>query len=77
MNERTLLDSVQQLRRQRFSARPFALTLVAVTLISLLAWAKSSRSDGQIHTASAFGKRDLIMQDEEVRSLQSYAHRIS
>ncbi|PSN65030.1 sodium/calcium exchanger protein-like protein [Corynespora cassiicola Philippines] len=56
-------------RRRRYSARPFALTLLVISIISLLAWAKN----GQLHaTGKASGtsgtspaKRDLMSEDLE------------
>ncbi|UPX17641.1 uncharacterized protein EKO05_0007983 [Ascochyta rabiei] len=71
MHERSLLDAVQRWRRPKYSARPFALTLVAIALITLLAWAKehhtnrpgSARSD----RSGSLRRRDVTMLDEECR----------
>jgi sodium/potassium/calcium exchanger 6 len=69
MNDQTILDTVQRWRRKRYSARPFALTILAITLITLLALAKDYGSHGGDASAgSALGKRELVVaQDEEVR----------
>jgi sodium/potassium/calcium exchanger 6 len=69
MNDRFLLEKVQQWRRPRYSARPFALTILAITLMSLLAWAKGHHALGDHVTAAAVSrKRDLTILDEEVCS---------
>ena len=63
MDDSTLLNNVQRLRRSRYSARPFALTILAISLISLLAWAPSQAAAG-----GALRKRgDLSIKDEECR----------
>lgn len=64
MDERSILDTVQRWRRSKYSARPFALTILAITLITLLAWAKELR--GAPGTAT-LRKRDVTILDEEVR----------
>ncbi|KAF1943400.1 sodium/calcium exchanger protein-like protein [Clathrospora elynae] len=64
MDDRTILDTVQRWRRPRYSARPFALTILAIALMSLLAWAKTHRHDT---ASSALRKRDITILDEECR----------
>jgi sodium/potassium/calcium exchanger 6 len=68
MNDQTILDTVQRWRRKRYSARPFALTILAITLITLLALAKDYGSHvGDASAGITLGKRDLVtVQDEEV-----------
>tara|TARA_R110002003_G_scaffold2616_3_gene24505 strand:- start:13773 stop:13976 length:204 start_codon:yes stop_codon:yes gene_type:complete len=66
MNDNTILDTVQRWRRKKYSARPFALTILAIALITLLAAAKDYRSRDAGAGRSALGKRDLLIQDEEV-----------
>jgi sodium/potassium/calcium exchanger 6 len=70
MNDQTILDTVQRWRRKRYSARPFALTILAITLITLLAFAKDYGSHAEDASAgSTLVKRDLVIaQDEEVCS---------
>ncbi|KAF2133926.1 sodium/calcium exchanger protein-like protein [Dothidotthia symphoricarpi CBS 119687] len=65
MNPRTFLDTVHTWRRPRYSARPFALTLLAVSLIALLAWAKDARAPQ--HGSPGLLARDLAIVDEECR----------
>jgi len=74
MDSPSLLQTVQQWRRTRYSARPFYLTLLAVAFISLLAWAKGypardagTSAGGSLHT------RDVAITDEECR-LVHHAH---
>ncbi|KAL6709611.1 hypothetical protein ACN47E_001039 [Coniothyrium glycines] len=68
MNDRALLEKVQRWRRQRYSARPFALTILAITLMAMLAYAKAHRA---VHYApaedSSWHKRDVTILDEECR----------
>jgi sodium/potassium/calcium exchanger 6 len=64
MDDDTILKTVQQWRRRRYSARPFALTILAISLISLLAWAKTQHDDGT--TESTLYRRDVTILDEEV-----------
>jgi sodium/potassium/calcium exchanger 6 len=66
MDDSTILKHAQRLRRSRYSARPFALTILAISLISLLAWAKSQAADGNA-IVGALQKRDLSIKDEECR----------
>ena len=67
MNDHTILETVQQWRRKKYSARPFALTILAISLITLLAIAKDYRSHVGVRSAGALRKRDLVIaQDEEV-----------
>jgi hypothetical protein len=65
MNEQTILDTVQRWRRKKYSARPFALTILAIALMTLLAVAKDYRSHVG-GAGSALVKRELMVQDEEV-----------
>lgn len=64
MNERSILHTVQQWRRTKYSARPFALTILAITLITLLAWAKERR--GETLTGDVLHRRDITILDQEV-----------
>ena len=64
MNERSILDTLQQWRRTKYSVRPFALTILAITLITLLAWAKERR--GETLTGDVLYKRDVTILDQEV-----------
>jgi sodium/potassium/calcium exchanger 6 len=67
MNDQTILDTVQRWRRKKYSARPFALTILAITLMTLLALAKDYRAHGAgTASGSALGKRELLIQDQEV-----------
>jgi sodium/potassium/calcium exchanger 6 len=66
MDDFTILKNAQRLRRSRYSARPFALTILAISLISLLAWARSQATDGSV-AGGALRKRDLSIKDEECR----------
>lgn len=70
MNERSILDSVQRWRRTKYSARPFALTLLAIGLITLLAWAREQR--GEAPSSGLPRKRDVTMPDEEVPHTTAY-----
>lgn len=65
MNDHTILESVQRWRRKKYSARPFALTILAICFMTLLALAKDFRPQVR-STESALGKRDLFIQDAEV-----------
>jgi sodium/potassium/calcium exchanger 6 len=68
MNNRALLETVQRWRRPRYSARPFALTLLAIALISLLAWAKDHHSDPlSLSLDTTYHKRDLSAPNQECR----------
>ncbi|KAF3032535.1 hypothetical protein E8E12_003129 [Didymella heteroderae] len=71
MDERSILDTVQRWRRTRYSARPFALTILAVSLITLLAWAREQRSEAP--GSELLHKRELTIFDEECR-LVHHAH---
>ncbi|KAF2033910.1 sodium/calcium exchanger protein-like protein [Setomelanomma holmii] len=73
MNDHTILDTVQRWRRKKYSARPFALTILAISLITLLALAKDFRSRDALPGGNTLGKRDLLIQDEECR-LVHHAH---
>lgn len=56
-------------RRPRYSARPFALTILAVSALVLLSWIKSrdyNSGSGDL-ARSASVRRDLLVQDEECR----------
>ncbi|KAL1610888.1 hypothetical protein SLS59_000525 [Nothophoma quercina] len=65
MDERSILDTVQRWRRTKYSARPFALTLLAITLITVLAWAKERRAE--VPGSDILRKRELTILDEECR----------
>jgi sodium/potassium/calcium exchanger 6 len=65
MNERSILDTVQRWRRTKYSARPFALTILAISLITLLAWAREQRSEAP--GSELLRKRDVTILDEEVQ----------
>ncbi|OAL53463.1 sodium/calcium exchanger protein-like protein [Pyrenochaeta sp. DS3sAY3a] len=68
MDQHSILQTVQQWRRPRYSARPFALTILAVTLITLLAWAKEHHAQlGATAPGSALRQRDVSILDEECR----------
>lgn len=71
MDDRTILNTVQRWRRKKYSARPFALTILAIALITLLAVAKDYRSHVELRSGGPLGKRDLTVQDEEVCQLGS------
>ncbi|RMZ73881.1 sodium calcium exchanger [Pyrenophora seminiperda CCB06] len=64
MDDNTILKHTQRWRRSRYSARPFALTILAITLMSLLAWAKTQASSPAYHDLS---KRHVGILDEECR----------
>ena len=64
MDERSILDSVQRWRRSKYSARPFALTILAITLIALLAWAKEQR--GEVPGSDTLHRRNVAIVNEEV-----------
>jgi sodium/potassium/calcium exchanger 6 len=66
MNDKTILDTVQRWRRKKYSARPFALTILAIALMTLLAAAKEYRSHGGASGSAVLQKRDFTIQDEEV-----------
>jgi sodium/potassium/calcium exchanger 6 len=67
MNDLTILDTVQRWRRKKYSARPFALTLLAIALMTALALARDYRAHGAgTGSSSPLGKRDLFTQDAEV-----------
>lgn len=65
MSERSMLDTVQRWRRKKYSARPFALTILAIALMTLLAWAKEEHGRGA-SAAERLRTRDLTVLDEEV-----------
>jgi sodium/potassium/calcium exchanger 6 len=68
MNDQTILDTVQRWRRKKYSARPFALTILAIALMTVLALAKDYRAQGAgTAPSSPLGKRDLFIQDAECR----------
>ncbi len=55
-------------RRRRYSARPFALTILVVSIISLIAYAKSGYGrSSQSTIVGSLSKRDSPMGDLEVR----------
>ncbi|KAF2844361.1 sodium/calcium exchanger protein-like protein [Plenodomus tracheiphilus IPT5] len=68
MDDLSILQTVQKWRRTRFSARPFYLTILAISLITVLAWAKGLAAH---HADTALGgtmrTRDLVIMDEECR----------
>jgi sodium/potassium/calcium exchanger 6 len=67
MNDDTILHTVQRWRRKKYSARPFALTILAIALMTLLALAKDYRAQGAgTAVGGALAKRDLPVQNEEV-----------
>lgn len=68
MDNRSLLHTVQQWRRSRFSVRPFYLTILAVALMTALAWAKGQHQAQHVKTAAggALRARDMTIMDEEV-----------
>ena len=66
MNEGTILQKLQTWRRPRYSARPFALTILAITLISLLASVKGRQAHNGESLGSTLRKRDVTILDEEV-----------
>ncbi|KAJ5064418.1 Sodium/calcium exchanger protein-domain-containing protein [Bipolaris maydis] len=72
MNHDAILQTVQRWRRPRYSARPFALTILAITLISLLAWAKTQARPGAT-SSGLLHKRDVTILDQECR-LVHHAH---
>jgi sodium/potassium/calcium exchanger 6 len=72
MNERSILDTVQRWRRTKYSARPFALTILAISLITLLAWAREQRSE--VPDSELLRKRDVTIFDEEVHHIIVYYH---
>ncbi|OAL06458.1 sodium/calcium exchanger protein-like protein [Phaeosphaeriaceae sp. SRC1lsM3a] len=78
MTDHPILHTVQRWRRKKYSARPFALTILAIGLITLLAAAKDYRSHaGATAAAGALRRRDLPLplakRDEECR-LVHHAH---
>ncbi|KAF2441099.1 hypothetical protein P171DRAFT_366526 [Karstenula rhodostoma CBS 690.94] len=57
-------------RRSRYSARPFALTILAVSVLVLLAWIKSGHEDGSetaFAPSAGLLRRDVTIQDQECR----------
>ncbi|KAL1595671.1 hypothetical protein SLS60_009360 [Paraconiothyrium brasiliense] len=57
-------------RRPRYSARPFALTILAVSILVLLAWVKTGRENKpntDFAYSTGFSKRDVLRRDEECR----------
>ncbi|KAF2707131.1 sodium/calcium exchanger protein-like protein [Pleomassaria siparia CBS 279.74] len=55
-------------RRQRYSARPFALTIAVLTILSLVAWVKHEHTSiGPVHASNALSKRGILLQDQECR----------
>ncbi|KAF1845551.1 sodium/calcium exchanger protein-like protein [Cucurbitaria berberidis CBS 394.84] len=73
MNDLSILETAQKWRRPRYSARPFALTILAITLISLLAWAKGPAHKGSLSAGNTLRKRDVSMLDEECRLVHQAA----
>ncbi|KAH8731551.1 Sodium/calcium exchanger protein-domain-containing protein [Phaeosphaeriaceae sp. PMI808] len=68
MNDDAILHTVQRWRRSKYSARPFALTILAISLITVLALAKDYRlNDGVTTHGNALHKRDLATGDQECR----------
>lgn len=57
-------------RRSRYSARPFALTILAVSVLVLLAWIKSGHEDSsktEYAPSAGLLRRDITIQDQECR----------
>lgn len=74
MNSAGSLRTMQRWRRTRYSARPFCLTLLAIALISLLAWVKGlSAHDANNSVGGPLRARDLAIADQECR-LVHHAH---
>ncbi|KAF1836760.1 hypothetical protein BDW02DRAFT_207838 [Decorospora gaudefroyi] len=73
MHRDNILHTVQRWRRQRYSVRPFALTLLAITLITLLAWAKSHHDYGENSAGSPLQQRNVVVLDEECRLVHGAA----
>lgn len=65
MHPDTLLRAAQRWRRPRYSARPFALTILAIALISLLAWAKTQAAPNPA-SPGPLRKREVPVLDQEV-----------
>jgi len=65
MDDNTILKHTQRWRRPRYSARPFALTILAITLMSLLAWAKTQNSETTA-AQHVLSRRHVTILDEEV-----------
>ncbi|EOA81083.1 uncharacterized protein SETTUDRAFT_144359 [Exserohilum turcica Et28A] len=66
MHPDTLLRAAQRWRRPRYSARPFALTILAIALISLLAWAKTQAAPNPA-SPGPLRKREVPVLDQECR----------
>lgn len=63
-------------RRPRYSARPFALTILAVSVLALLAWAKSSHANGasdEFALSNGLSRRDVLIQGQECRLVHQAA----
>lgn len=60
-------------RRTRYSARPFALTILAVSMLVLVAWVKSGNGNGDHDFARSahLSRRDVFVQDEECRMVHN------
>lgn len=57
-------------RRRRYSARPFALTILAVSVLVLLAWIKSGHEEAprtEFAPSAGLLRRDITVQDQECR----------
>ncbi|CBX90127.1 hypothetical protein IAQ61_001588 [Plenodomus lingam] len=68
MDEHSILQTIQKWRRTRYSARPFYLTVLAITIISLLAWAKGRHAqDAGTASGGVLRTRDVMVMDEECR----------
>lgn len=68
MSSNTTPILLKMRRRPRYSARPFALTILAISLISLLAWAKRGYAHSEEPpTRGGIVKRDVLQADLEVR----------
>ncbi|KAF2876847.1 sodium/calcium exchanger protein-like protein [Massariosphaeria phaeospora] len=73
MDTRASLKRSGLWQRPRYSARPFALTIIVISAISVLAWLKHGRSGGGAFTvASTLRKRDVLVQDEACRLVHKY-----
>ncbi|XPT02516.1 hypothetical protein M3J09_011633 [Ascochyta lentis] len=68
MHERSLLDTVQRWRRSKYSARPFALTILAITLITLLAWAKAQHAEASRDSSSSASRDSIASRDSSASS---------
>ncbi|KAL5122058.1 hypothetical protein ACEQ8H_000275 [Pleosporales sp. CAS-2024a] len=70
MNEHAIVDTVQRWRRKKYSARPFALTLLAMALITALALAQDYH-----YRAHAAGSTPHALQRRDVACRLVHVHR--